>query len=205
MIKNKLLLAALLTTLLISCKTEMISPVYHTNVLYPFPTQQVEVQNYDSTGVNFVITPVKPSVAQMSKVLSIESTDTKSDSIYTYEITTKYINDDEPLITNLAVRINQDSTLTSTHFVGDIELATSEYDATGKLVDVVITEDEYSVNSSEEMAKVNKTYACINREYQKLKKLADDDLLNDIVCTITLPICRTLMVLAAMQNCGVIK
>lgn len=205
MVKNKLLLATLLTALLISCKTEMISPVYQTNPLYQLPTEQVKVKNYESTGVDFVINPVKPSVAEMSKVASINSTGTKSDSIYTYEITTKYMNNDTPFITNLVIKINQDSTLTSTHFAGDTKLATLKYDATGKLVDVVIPEDRHSVNSLEKMMKVNSKYACVNREYQKLKKLADDDIANDIVCTITFPICRTLMVLAAMQNCGIIQ
>ena len=38
-------------------------------------------------------------------------------------------------------------------------------------------------------------------EYQRLKKLVDSDIANDIVCTITLPICRTLMVMAAVESC----
>ena len=51
------------------------------------------------------------------------------------------------------------------------------------------------------LSKQGLSYSCINKEYQRLKRLIESDMANDIVCDLAFPICRTLMVMTAVESC----
>ncbi len=203
--KNHLLLILSLSALFISCSSEERIFQKEENVsLLQLPTQKIEVNNYENSGIDFIISPVTTNNFQKAKVISSDSTNSENESLYVYEISTKYPEKSEPFLTKLIIYLNEDGSMTSIHFVGDYELATLKYDKQGKLVDVIIPEENNSETSyvkSIYFSKQTLSYSCINKEYQRLKKLVESDMTNDIVCDITFPICRTLMVMAAVESC----
>lgn len=203
--KYHLFLILSLSALFISCSSE--EKILQKDVdvsLLQLPTQKIEVNNYENSGIDFIISPVTTTNFQKAKVISSNSTNSKDESFYVYEISTKYPEKSEPLLTKILIQPNEDGSMTSTHFAGDYELATLKYDNQGKLVDVIIPEENNSEASYAKgiyFSKQSLSYSCINKEYQRLKKLVESDMANDIVCDITFPICRTLMVMAAVESC----
>ena len=201
----KLLFFCSLSLLLLSCSSEerIIEKKLDLSLLQ-LPSQKIEVNNYENSGIDFIITPIATTPSQKAKVISSDSTKHVNDSLFSYEISTKYPSMNQPVLTKLVIKPNEDGSLTASHFAGEYELATLKYDKEGKLVDVIISEENNSTASYVKgiyFSNQGLFYNCINAEYQRLKKLVDSDIANDIVCTITLPICRTLMVMAAVESC----
>lgn len=172
--------------------------------LLQLPTKKIEVIDYEKTGINFIITPVTATSIQRAKVISYDSTKSVTDTLHTYEISTKYPSVEDPFLTRLVIKLNKNGEMIASHFVGDYELATLKYNKDGKIVDVILPED---VNSGAAYArglyfsKQDLTYDCINKEYKRLKRLVQNDMANDVICTITMPICETLLVMAAIEKC----
>ena len=206
----KLFILCSLSLLLFSCSSELALKKKTDVSLLQLPTQKIEVSNYQKTGIDFVITPITSTSNQRSKVISSDSTKLKIDSVYAYEISTKYPNEDTPVLTELVIKPNEDGSMTSTHFFDNYELATLKYDQKGKLVDVIIPEDNESGSSYARVTPLTHptqldlprlTYSCVSAEYKRLKTLAGKDMLNDIICSITFPICGTMMVMAGVEKC----
>jgi len=203
--KYHLLLILSLSALFISCSSEerIFQKEFDVSLLQ-LPTQKIEVNNYENSGIDFIISPVKTTNFQKAKVISSDSTNSENESLFIYEISTKYPEKSEPLLTKLTIQTNEDGSMTSTHFVGGYELATLKYDNQGKLVDVIIPEENNSEASSAKgiyFSKQGLSYSCINKEYQRLKRLIESDMANDIICDLAFPICRTLMVMTAVESC----
>ncbi len=203
--KYHLFLILSLSALFISCSSEERILQKDVDVsLLQLPTQKIEVNNYENSGIDFIISPVSTTNLQKAKVISSDSTNSENESLYVYEISTKYPEKSEPFLTKIVIQPNEDGSMTSTHFVGDYELATLKYDNQGKLVDVIIPEENNSEASYAKgiyFSKQSLSYSCINKEYPRLKRLVESDIANDIVCDITLQIYRTLMVMAAVESC----
>lgn len=200
----KLFIICSLSLLLFSCSSEIALQKKTDVSLLQLPTQKIEVSNYQKTGINFVITPITATSNQRAKVISSDSTKSKNDSVYSYEISTKYPNENTPVLTELVIKPNEDGSMTSTHFVDNYELATLKYDQQGKLVDVIIPEDNEPGASYARgiyLSKQKLTYGCISGEYKRLRALAESDMINDFICSITFPICGTMMVMAGVEKC----
>jgi len=200
----KLFILCSLSLLLFSCSSEVALQKKTDVSLLQLPTQKIEVSNYQKTGIDFIVTPITPTSIQRAKVISSDSIKSKNDSVYAYEISTKYPNEDTPVLTELVIKPNEDGTMTSTHFIDNYELATLKFDKQGKLVGVTIPEDidpGISYARGIYLSKQKLTYSCVSAEYKRLKKLAESDMVNDWICTITFPICGTMMVMAGVEAC----
>lgn len=86
--------------------------------------------------------------------------------------------------------------MSSTHFLEETPLAILTYDSDGRIIDIILPDD-----NTEGMLLARPTNSCINREYQRLKAHLDNDMINEIVCNLTYPICRALMVMTAVEIC----
>jgi hypothetical protein len=200
----KLFILCSLSLLLFSCSSEVALQKKTDVSLLQLPTQKIEISNYQKTGIDFIVTPITPTSIQRAKVISSDSIKSKNDSVYAYEISTKYPNEDAPVLTELIIKPNEDGTMTSTHFIDNYELATLKFDKQGKLVGVTIPEDNdpgISYARGIYLSKQKLTYSCVSAEYKRLKKLAESDMVNDWICTITFPICGTMMVMAGVEAC----
>lgn len=196
--KNYKLLMILSSLMLLASCTSKEVILQEENGLLPLPTQTIEVKNYENTGIDFIIEPVKSTLAHDAKSTLSDSTQTDNDSLYIYDIATYYPKEDKPVLTRLAIKLNDDGSMTSTHFLGTQELATLKFNNQGKLLDVIIPEE----NNFKGTNAVNAaTYDCINKEYHKLKSMIEDDWLNALTCSLTRPFCESMIVMSAIEIC----
>ena len=181
-----------------SCTPEkLVIPKQNNNEFF-FLTQTIEVKNYNNSNVNFIIKPVKIPFVNNAKTTLSNSKQKDRASLYIYDIKTSLPHDTMPLQTKLIIKLNKDGSMTSTHFMNNHKLATLNFNIKGKLIKVIIPKKNNlkSDNSANDL-----TYDCINKEYQKLKIKVESDFANDLVCTITAPLCETMMVLSAVEIC----
>lgn len=196
--KNNLFkIALILSIFLISCSPEdKLNIVEHDSIIQDFPTQIVELKNYENSGVDFLITPINRDKFLKAKA-SYYGVNKSSESItYAYELTSSTPSKTDIITTELVINKKSDGTMSSTHFLEEKPLAILTYDSDGRIIDIILPDD-----NTEGMLLARPTYSCINREYQRLKVLLENDMINEIVCNLTYPICRALMVMTAVEIC----
>jgi hypothetical protein len=203
--KYYIFLILTLSILIISCSSEerILQKDEYVSLLQ-FPTEKIEINNYEDSGIDFIITPVTATNFQKAKIIASDSANSHNQSLYVYEISTKYPEKTEPFLTTIAIQPNKDGSMTSTHFIGDIVIATLKYDNQGNIVDVIIPEENFmnaTFINGKYFSKQSLSYSCINKEYQKIKASIEKDMVNDITCDLIWPICRTLIIMNAIENC----
>ena len=103
----KLLFFCSLSLLLLSCSSEerIIEKKLDLSLLQ-LPSQKIEVNNYENSGIDFIITPIATTPSQKAKVISSDSTKHVNDSLFSYEISTKYPSMNQPVLTKLVIKPN---------------------------------------------------------------------------------------------------
>ena len=165
----------------------------------------IVLNDYNGSGVNFVIKPQnnEEKIDKMGKLILSKAPNLEKDIVNVYELETHYTNNNT-IITDITTVKHQDGSWTVRHSDGVYEFAVLEYDANFNLKNIIIPQNNNQMNQIGYMrasTSFKTFYSCVNAEYQRLKQLIESDLANEIVCNLTFPACRTLMVMAGMEKC----
>lgn len=174
---------------------------------WTIPQEVVEINNFNNTGINFILAPKKVNNGQPSKTPPLFSKTIDSSTMYLFDLITKYPGTTDSIKTVIMIEESDSGMVVLSHLTADgIPFAILTYDD-GKLLTVEIPEESDSILFGAKnypyrsKSGLSSFYSCVNTEYQRIKKLIESDMINDITCDITFIICRPLMVMTAVENC----
>lgn len=174
---------------------------------WTIPQEVVEINNFNNSGINFILAPKKVNNKKSSKTPPMFSKTIDSSTMYLFDLITQYPGATDSVKTVIMIEQSDSGMVVLSHFTEDgIPFATLTYDD-GKLLTVDLPVESgsimYGTNGSPFRSKssLSTFYSCVNTEYQRIKKLIESDMINDITCDITFIICRPLMVMTAVENC----
>lgn len=142
------------------------------------------ILNYENTGVNFYIETDK------SLTRSALNGEYEAQLILKTELTNKEI-----VETMLLYKFVDDENIVITHFVEDVVFATLFLNSNGQILGIDLSDEQLGTRS------VKSWYNCVNGEYQKIKQRIEDDMLNDIVCTLLSVPCAIMNAASAIGKC----
>ena len=152
---------------------------------YSFISQiNTSILNYENTGVNFYI--------ETDKLLTRSALNGEYEAqlILKTELTNKEI-----VEIMLLYKFVDDENIVITHFVEDIVFATLFLNSNGQILGIDLSDEELGTRSAKSW------YNCVNGEYQKIKKRIEEDMLNDIVCTLFSVPCAIMNAASAIGKC----
>jgi len=174
---------------------------------WTIPQEKVEINNFNNTGINFTLAPKKVNNGQSSKTPPLFSKTIDSSTMYLFDLITQYPGITDSIKTVIMIEESDSGMVVLSHLTENgIPFAILTYDD-GKLLTVDIPEESNSIMYGAKgypyrsKSGLSSFYSCVNTEYQRIKKLIESDMINDITCDITFIICRPLMVMTAVENC----
>lgn len=191
----------LCTIIITGCNTDIQVSSENENLFY---NNRVEFLNYEGSGIDFILLPANKKNSNMTKAPSGED-GTVVEKSQEYDLISIYPNESDSVFTQILVERNNDGSVIITHMADDYIFASLHFDESGILSDIIIPDENAVLGAVGDMyrvpASLSSFYRCINMEYQRIKQIIQSDVVNDIVCDMTFPLCRTLMVMTAVEYC----
>jgi hypothetical protein len=197
-----------LVLLFSSCITEeQIVDLNQNSESWTIPQEVVEINNFNNSGINFILAPKKTDSEKPCTKTPFFSKTVDASTMYLFDLITQYPGSIDSVKTVIMIEQYDSGMVVLSHLTEEgIPFATLTYDD-GKLltVDLPVESDSISYGANgypfKSKNSLSTFYKCVNKEYQRIKKVIESDMVNDITCDITFIICRPLMVMTAVENC----
>lgn len=209
---SRLIGGIIFLSLLSSCNQDepLLLNEKHTPEVLP-PTETFVFQNFEGSGIDFVILPKLLNTITSQRIKKIVTDDdTDSGSVngeqMLFELMTFYPDAEESVNTQLHFQLCENGLLQLTHLSEDGEPFASMIYRGNELIEIQIHEarnlSQISGLPFYRASMGMKTfYDCVNNEYQRIKGVIEGDMINDITCKVLFFFCKPLMVMTAVEEC----
>lgn len=174
---------------------------------WTIPHEVVEINNFNNSGINFILAPKKVDNERPCKKTPFFTKTIDTSTMYLFDLITQYPGIPDSIKTVIMIEQSDNGKVVLSHLTEDgVPFATLTYDD-GKLLTVDLPAESDSIISGansypfRSKSSLSTFYSCVNKEYQRIKKIIESDMVNDMTCDITFIICRPLMVMTAVENC----